>query len=103
MNMKWIAATALALSFSLPVMQAQAGVHKEWHEQRLAHHQQEADFHLARHKYHKSELRHEPHSWWHNKRAHHHLDEYKEHVKEIKEHKSELAEDAAHEAREESH
>ena len=103
MKAKWIAISVLALSFSLPTMQAQAGIHKEWNQQRLAHHQQEADFHLARYKHHKEELQEEPHSWWHNKRAAHHMEEYKDHIKEIKEHKAELAEDKAHEAREEGH
>ena len=93
MKTKWIAAIALALSFSLPAMQAQAGLHSEYHKQRLAHHQQEADFHLARYKYHKHELQDEPNSWWHKKRASHHWEEYQDHVKEIKEYKSELRED----------
>ncbi len=100
MKTKWIAVTLLALSFSLPAMQAQAGLHKEWHKQRLAHHQQEANFHLARYQYHKHELQEEPHSKWHQSRAAHHMKEYQEHLLEIKEHKAELVEDAAREARE---
>jgi hypothetical protein len=92
MNIKWIATTALSVVFLLPAMQAQAGIHSGWHSQRLAHHQQEADYHLHRFEYHKAEL-HEENSWWHAKRAEHHWEEYQEHLEEIDEHHAELHEE----------
>jgi hypothetical protein len=99
MNIKWIATAVLSLAFLLPALHAQAGVHKEWHSQRLAHHDQQANYHFERYTYHKAELNEES-SWWHAKRAEHHWEEYEQHKEEVKEHAAELVEDAKREASE---
>ena len=103
MKAKSLAIGALALSSTVLSTSAQAGFfEREYHKQRLAHHIQEAAYHMKRYKDNKEDIQevHLEHKYnlklhrrWHTSRMHHHWDEYQEHVAKIRYHKVELAEE----------
>lgn len=103
MKAKSLAIGALALSSTVLSTSAHAGFfEREYHKQRLAHHIQEAAYHMKRYKDNKEDLEeiHDPkedhpkwHKGWHTHRMHHHWEEYQEHTAKIKYHKAELVEE----------